>query len=112
MTTTAKFMAKSGVVMPLMINAEGLSHGTRPFNKGDAHEMFTSYWLGIDENGARLSWSKTGRKNDDGELMRAADRGERFNALRKHELWAIDKGLTLFKPREGEYHKLEQEQNK
>lgn len=107
MGTTAEFMAGNGVTMPLMINAEGKHHGTRKFNEEDAHNLFSHQWLGVGEDGKRLSWSKSGR---DG--MRAADRGERFNALRRHELWAIDKGIILFKPREGEYHKLEQEQDK
>jgi hypothetical protein len=106
MTSTAEFMAKNGVTMPLMLRQDGTSFGSRPFNAEDAHELFTHQWLGCDANGVRLSWSKTGHSG-----MRAADRGERFNALRKHEAWAIEKGLILFKPREGEYHRLEQEEN-
>ena len=107
MATTADFMSKNGVTMPLMVNKKGLIHGTRPFNADDAHELFTQQWLGCDKNGLRLSWSKSGN----GE-MTAADRGERFDALRKHEAWAIDKGVLLFKPREGEYYKIEKELEK
>jgi|AZII01.1.fsa_nt_gi hypothetical protein len=106
MTTTAEFMAGNGVTMPMMISADGEYFGTRKFNEEDAHNLFTHQWLGADDDGKRLSWSKSGR--DD---MRAADRGERFHALRRHEAWAIDKGIILFKPREGEYHRLEQEEN-
>jgi hypothetical protein len=105
METTGEFMAANGVTMPLMIDKDGVAYKTRPFNKSDAHELFTSMWLGADNNGTRLSWSKAGH---DG--MRAADSGERFNALQRHELWAIDKGIILFKPREGEYHELAKKQ--
>ena len=105
MATTAKFMAGNGVKMPLMINKDGEWYGSRPFNAGDAHELFTRQHLGVDENGVRLSWAKSGDQ-------RKATRGERFNALRKHEEWASIKGITLFKPRNSEYEQIEQEQNK
>ena len=105
MATTAKFMAGNGVKMPLMINKDGEWYGSRPFDENDAHELFTRQHLGVDENGVRLSWAKSGDQ-------RKATKGERFNALRKHEEWASIKGITLFKPRDSEYQKLEQEQNK
>lgn len=105
MATTAKFMAGSGVKMPLMINKDGEQYGSRPFNSEDAHELFTRQHLGVDENGVRLSWAKSGDQ-------RKATRGERFNALRKHEEWASNKGITLFKPRNSEYEQIENEQNK
>ena len=105
MDTTAKFMAKNGVTMPLMVNAEGVIYGTRQFGKDDAHELFTSRWLGVDADGTRLSWA---RKGHDG--MRAATKGERFNALRLHEDWATDKGVLLFKPRGSEYEQVAKEQ--
>ena len=104
MATTAKFMAGNGVKMPLMINKDGEWYGSRPFDENDAHELFTRQHLGVDENGVRLSWAKSGDQ-------RKATKGERFNALRKHEEWASIKGITLFKPRDSEYQKLEQEQN-
>lgn len=104
MSTTAEFMAGNGVKMPLMINAEGVWYGERRFNPDDAHELFTRQHLGVDENGVRLSWAKSGSQ-------RKATKGERFNALRKHEIWCSDRGIILFKPRNSEYDKLEQEQN-
>lgn len=107
MTATAKYMAGNGVTMPLMIGAKGEYYGKRPFNGGDAHELFTCQHLGVDAKGIRLSWAK---KDHDG--MRAATKGERFNALFKHEAWATERGIILFKPRGSEYEKLEQEQNK
>ena len=100
MATTAKFMAKNGVTMPLMINADGVTYASRPFNADDAHELFTRQHLGVDEKGVRLSWAKSGEQ-------RKATKGERFDALRKHEMWASDRGITLFKPRDdSEYQQL------
>lgn len=107
MSSTAKFMAGNGCTMPLMLKPDGSHYGARPFNKDDAHELFTQQYLGVDVDGARLSWAK---KAHDG--MRAATKGERFNAMLKHEMWAVERGIILFKPRGSEYEKLEQEQNK
>ncbi len=106
MASTAEFMAKNGVTMPLMVNAEGVIYGTRQFKSDDAHELFTARWLGVDADGTRLSWA---RKGHDG--MRAATKGERFNALRLHEDWATDKGVLLFKPRGSEYEQVAKEQD-
>lgn len=105
MATTAKFMAERGVTMPLMIKADGTIHGTRPFNAEDAHELFSSCWLSVDENGTRLSWSKKGH---DG--MRPATKAERYYALNRHEVWAINKGLILFKPRDSEYEEMQRQE--
>lgn len=104
MAVTAKFMAGNGVKMPLMLKKDGSWYGSRPFDANDAHELFTRQWLGVDQEGTRLSWAKSGDQ-------RKATKGERFNALRKHEEWSINKGIILFKPRGSEYEKLEQEQN-
>jgi len=99
MASTAKFMAQNGVTMPLMINADGNAYSNRPFNADDAHELFTRQHLGVDENGVRLSWAKSGDQ-------RKATKGERFNALRRHEIWASERGIILFKPRGSEYDEL------
>lgn len=106
MAATGKFMAGNGVTQPLMIGANGKHYGKRPFNKDDAHELFTSEHLGVDAAGVRLSWAK---KDHDG--MRAATKGERFNAMFKHEIWASERGIILFKPRDSEYKKLQDKQN-
>ena len=107
MATTAKFMAAQGVTMPLMRKTDGSGYGSREFNPDDAHELFTCQWLGVDKDGNRLSWSRSGR---DGK--RPATKGERFLAMVKHEQWCVEKGISLLKPRDSEYAKLEQEQNK
>ena len=107
MSTTAKFMADKGATMPLMIKSNGDQYGSRRFSPEDAHELFTSQWLGLDEGGNRLSWSKSGS-----DKSRAATKGERFNALRKHESWCVEKGIKLFVPRDSEYNKLAEDQDK
>lgn len=105
MKSTADFMAANGVTMPLMFKVSGEPYGKRKFNEQDAHELFTRLHLGVDESGERLSWAKNGSH-------RKATKGERFNALQRHEAWASERGIILFKPRGSEYEQLEQEQNK
>jgi len=104
MATTAQFMAQNGVTQPLYIDSNGKAHGSRPFNKDDAHELFTMRWLGTDEKGNRLSWAKTSK---DG--RRKADKGERYHALVQHEDWCLNKGVALLKPRDSEYEKIKRE---
>lgn len=105
MATTAEFMASNGVTMPLMVNSDGVTYSSRPFNADDAHELFTRQHLGVDENGVRLSWAKSGNQ-------RKATKGERFHALRRHEQWASERGIQLLKPRTGEYKELLDGENK
>ena len=105
MGTTAKFMSSNGVTMPLMIKVDGNQFGKRPFNEVDAHELFTSIHLGTCENGIRLSWRKSGEGNG-----RPATKGERWDALRRHENWCVEKGIILLKPRNSEYEQLTQQQ--
>ena len=105
MTTTATYMARNGCTMPLMVSAAGISFRSRKFNSDDAHELFTAKWLGHDENGKRFSWSK--KSNND---MTAAKKGQRFHALRLHEDWCSEKGITLFNPVDSEYRQLQEEQ--
>ncbi len=105
MATTAKYMAGKGVTMPLMISAEGKHYGEREFNSNDAHQLFTHKHLGEDDSGNRLSWAKN---SHDG--MRVATKGERVYALQQHEVWCLEKGVTLPKPRDSEYDQLQKEQ--
>ena len=107
MASAAKFMAANGSKMPLMIKSNGEWYGSRPFNEKDAHELFTSQWLGVDEKGIRLSWAKG--KHDG---MRPASKGERWIALRKMEIWCVEKGINILNPRDSEYRKLTEEQEK
>lgn len=107
MATTAEFMAARGSKMPLMTKPDGSWFGERPFNAEDAHELFTHQWLGVDENNKRLSWSKKGTED-----MRPATKSERFYALNRHEVWAMEKGLILFKPRDSEYEEMQRQEVK
>lgn len=111
MDSTAKYMAGNGVTMPLCISKTGKYHGTRLFNANDAHELFTCQHLALDDNGLRLSWAKSGESTEKG-VGRKATKGERFIALQRHEMWASDRGVILFKPRDSEYSKLTEEQEK
>jgi len=106
MAVTGKFMGENGATMPLMIGEDGKPWGKRKFDENDAHALFTAHWLGEDNIGNRLSWSRKGR---DG--MRAATEGERFNALRRHEAWALEKGIILPNPRDSHYFRLIEEGN-
>jgi hypothetical protein len=105
MDSTGKFMAGNGCKMPLMTDKNGNPYGSRPFDKNDAHELFTRKHLGVDAKGVRLCWA---RKAHGG--MRPATKGERYNALFKHEMWAGERGIILFKPRGSDYDKAEKEQ--
>jgi len=104
MEPTAAYMRRNKITMPMYVGMKGDQHGEREFNANDAHEAFTVHWLGVDKDGQRLSWSKSGR--DD---MRAATKGERFMAMLKHEDWAVEKGIVLYKPRDSEYSALKTE---
>lgn len=104
MKITADYMAANGAKMPLMTREDGSWYGSRPFNEKDAHELFTAQWLGVDENGNRLSWKKSEGEN-------VADKGQRFIAMMRHQDWCIEKGIALPKPRNSELHELEQSQN-
>lgn len=101
MDKTATWMAQNGATMPLLINSKGEWYGTRKFNKDDAHELFTSQWLGVDENGKRLCWAKA--PHDD---MIPANKGQRFTALLRHENWATERGIQLMIPNDSEYMQI------
>ena len=107
MATTAKFQAANGVTMPLMISSKGNYYGTRPFNQNDAHELFTTQWLGTGADGLRLSWAKQAR---DG--MRPATKGERYCAMIQHDHWCVERGIQLLKPKGSEYEELQKSQDK
>lgn len=104
MQITADYMAVNGCTMPMMIDKQGKPYGTRPFNEKDAHELFTSQWLGLDSNGNRMSWRKSEGAN-------VADKGQRFIAMLRHEQWCLEKGIQLPQPRNSELHDLKEAQN-
>ncbi|GAB6263932.1 NinB/YbcN family protein [Photobacterium sp. R1] len=79
---------------------------SRPFNKDDAHELFTYYLMPIDpQSGKRKSWSRDGR---DG--MTPASTGERCQALEKLYAYAFERGWKLSRFADSEYEQLQQRQ--
>lgn len=106
MGETARHMAHMGCTMPLYIDSQGNPHGSRPFNADDAHELFTSKYLGSDESGRRKSWTMS--RKDDGTVQ--ASIGDRLWAMDRHLEWATEKGIKLTIPRNSEYTKLKAEQ--
>ena len=107
MATTAQWMAANGATMPLGPLESKRQYGSRPFNQDDAHELFTALHGYTDKHGERLSWSRAGR---DG--MRPATKGERVAMLMRHEAWCSERGIMLINPRDSEYKKLLNEQEK
>ena len=104
MGTTAEHMAKKGITMPLMTLPDGTPFGTRPFKPDDAHELFTIKWLGVDADGNRLSWSRSGREG-----MKPANKGERLHAMNRHDAWCAERGIMLIHPNDSEYTQLTEE---
>ena len=102
MAVTAEWMAGNDIVMPKWMKEDGThSKEKRPFNKNDAHELFTMQWLGTDEHGNRLSWAKEGDEN-----AIIADKGQRFYALQQHQIWMTERGIKHINPRESEFASL------
>ena len=101
----ADYMASKGQTISVYANGKVIQE--RKFNAHDAHELFTMYCLGCDKDGVRLSWAK---KPHDG--MQVATQGQRFDALRKLEIWCVEKGIQLLKPRDSEYCTLEKQQER
>lgn len=104
MQQTGDYLAGRGALMPVILDKDGKYTETRAFNSDDAHELFTGKWLGVDEAGNRLSWSKAGREG-----MRAANRSERYHAMQKHQEWASSRGIFLYHPQDSELRDIEKE---
>jgi len=105
MQETATAMCHHGCTMPLYIDSKGIPHGKRPYNADDAHEQFTSVYLGVDEEGRRKSWSMT---SDDSEVQ--ASMGDRLHAMQTHQEWCMEKGIKLTIPRNSEYRQQMEKQ--
>jgi hypothetical protein len=99
MGETAKWMAANGATMPLVIKADGTMHGKREFTAQDAHDLWVRTWLGVDSSGERYK-TATGEKEN---MLLMMD---------KHLAWAAERGLSLTIPKDGEYMKLHERQNK
>ena len=108
MGATADYMAASGAYMPLFMDSDGNEHGKRRFNKDDAHELFTSKWMGTDNEGKRYSWKV--RNPAEGEKI--APKSKRLYAMEKHQAWCSERGIKLLNPEDSEFRKLQLQQEK
>lgn len=104
MGETAAFMAAQGCTMPHYIDSKGKHHGKREFTGDDAHDLFTSTYLGTDENGKRKTWSLTDK---DDEIQ--ASKWDRLWAMDSHVTWCAERGIKLTIPDNSEYRKLKRE---
>jgi hypothetical protein len=105
MDETAREMSRRGCTMPLYTDSKGVSHGTRPFKADDAHDLFTSTYLGTDEQGRRKTWSLTDKRDEV-----QASKGDRLWAMDMHVQWCLERGIKLTIPSNSEYRKLHQQQ--
>lgn len=105
MAETAQAMSARGCKMPLYIDSSGKHHGERAFCQDDAHALFTSTYLGVDESGKRKSWSLS---SADDEVQ--ASMGDRLHAMDTHVQWCLERGIKLTIPRNSEYQSYRQEQ--
>jgi hypothetical protein len=112
MNSTAKWMAARGSRMPIRAEINGKTTMNffhedavivdwRPFNETDAHEAFAKAYLGTDNSGKRYSWSKS----KDGDKVQA-DKGQRYWAMCKHQVYMIEKGIEYLDPKDSEFRKL------
>lgn len=104
--TAGEWMAQNGSTMPLYMDSNRNYHGKRKFNEADAKELFSSTWF-TDENGDRLSWAK--RK---GKTGRVGTRGERYHCCNMLQQWMVERGIKHLNPKDSEYNRTMQEQNK
>lgn len=105
MDETAREMSRRGCTMPTYIDPEGVSHGTRAFKADDAHDLFTSMYLGTDNEGRRKTWSLTDK---DGEIQ--ASKGDRLWAMQMHVDYCMERGIKLTIPSNSEFRKLQEAQ--
>ncbi len=107
MKITFEFLKGQNARMPVDIDEpSGRWVSSRSLTLQDTHELFTLAWLGRDLNGKRLTWSKEDKKG-----LRSATKGERLFCMQQHEMWALNNGINLFKPRGSELAKLEKYTN-
>ncbi len=97
MKETAAWMANNGATMPLYFRPNGQPHGKRPFNEQDAHECFMRTWGGVDASGDRPHQEKV-------------TKGEMLYIMDRHLAWAMEKGISLTIPNDGEYQQCKREE--
>lgn len=105
MPQVASLMQSYGVTMRFQ-SPKGVGTFERAFNEDDAHELFTSMFMPVDDNGRRKSWSKSGR---DG--MESADTGERVHAMERLYQYWLERGHSLERNMNSEYEELTKRMN-
>lgn len=108
MREVARHMSHYGCSMPLYFTAEGKPVGKRPFNKDDAHELFCSKFLGVDDEGRRKSWGMS--QDDNPEEVVRASTGDRLWAMDCMLEYAVEKGIKLTIPKNSEYENEKKKQ--
>lgn len=103
MNETALAMRHYGCTMPLYVDKDGNPKGSRPYSSQDAHEHFTSVYLGVDELGRRKSWSMS----KDPDFIQAS-MADRLWAMNTHLDWCSEKGIKLTIPENSEFRKENQ----
>ena len=100
MPQVALIMQSYGVTMK-MSSPSGKAQFERVFDKDDAHDLFTSHFMPIGENGKRKSWSKNGREG-----MEVATTGDRCHAIERLYAYWLEKGHNLQRFNDSEYESL------
>ncbi|BAQ84250.1 hypothetical protein [uncultured Mediterranean phage uvMED] len=103
MKSTSDYMAFRGAIMPLFVDEDGNNKGTRPFNSDDAHELFTVKY-NCQINNERKSWKKSGDN--------ILSKSERYHCLTQHEIWMVERGIHYLNPKDSEFQKLKESENK
>ena len=107
MNQVAAHMSHMGCSMPLYYDRDGNPHGERRFTENDAHELFTSKFLGTNDLGERLSW----KMDSDGGTA-VATKEQRLLAMSKLDEWAAERGIIITIPRLGTYSEYKEMQER
>jgi len=91
-------MRHKGCTMPLYYDGDRVPHGTRPFNRQDAHELFTIKFMGVDLQGNRYSWAM----DSDGGVT-VAPKEVRLLAMDRVVRWTGENMVSITIPRQGDY---------
>lgn len=96
MNETAEWMRNQGVTVDIK-NGKGQVISRHRVTPEDAHEMFVSRHLGVDENGDREKTSKM-------------EIGRKLYLMELHEAWCLEKGIPLTIPKKSQFYELKQKQ--
>lgn len=95
----ARHLAHNGRTVPIYYDERGNPIGSRPFDERDAHAAFTYMFLGMDNDGNRLSWKLD---SDGGENVATKER--RLLAMDKFVQYCAEQLVPITIPNQGDYH--------